>query len=110
MKLGDEVKQLTDLIVDLVPTVDRLAQNQELLIETTKQNSEAIHQMVGQVEKLAITSTKTNLEISEIGFVISISFPSDAVVLIIKLQLNHIYIYIYNYKIILISYHIQEKN
>lgn len=65
MKLEDQVKQFTDLIVDLVPTVDRLAQNQELLIETTKQNSEAIHQMVGQVEKLAITSTKTNLEISE---------------------------------------------
>lgn len=52
-------------MADLVPTVDRLAQNQELLIETTKQNSEAIHQMVGQVEKLAITSTKTNLEMSE---------------------------------------------
>lgn len=65
MKLEDQVKQLTDFMADLVPTVDRLAQNQELLIETTKQNSEAIHQMVGQVEKLAITSTKTNLEMSE---------------------------------------------
>ncbi len=52
-------------MADLVPTVDRLAQNQELLIETTKQNSEAIHQMVVQVEKLAITSTKTNFEMSE---------------------------------------------
>jgi succinate dehydrogenase/fumarate reductase-like Fe-S protein len=58
MKLEDQVKQFTDLIVDVVPTVDRLAQNQELLIETTKQNSEATHQMVGQVEKLAIKSTK----------------------------------------------------
>ena len=65
MKLEDQMKQLTDFMADLVPTVDRLAQNQELLIETTKQNSEAIHQMVGQVEKLAITSTKTNLEMSE---------------------------------------------
>jgi methyl-accepting chemotaxis protein len=65
MKLEDQVKQLTELMADLVPTVDRLAQNQELLIETTKQNSEAIHQMVSQVEKLATTATKTNLEMSE---------------------------------------------
>lgn len=44
MKLEDQVKQLTELMADLIPTVDRLAQNQE-------KNTEAINQLVRQQEK-----------------------------------------------------------
>jgi ABC-type transporter Mla subunit MlaD len=51
MKLEEQVKQLTDLMADLIPTVDRLAQNQE-------KNTEAITQVVE-------AANKTNLAISE---------------------------------------------
>lgn len=51
MKLEEQVKQLTDLMVDLIPTVDRLAQNQE-------KNTEAISHVVE-------AANKTNLAISE---------------------------------------------
>jgi hypothetical protein len=39
VKLEDQVKQLTDLMADLIPTVDRLAQGQQL-------NTKAINQLV----------------------------------------------------------------
>ena len=51
MKLEDQVKQLTDLMADLIPAVDRLTQNQ-------KKNTEAINQVVDIV-------AKTNLGMSE---------------------------------------------
>jgi ABC-type transporter Mla subunit MlaD len=51
MKLEEQVKQLTDLMADLIPTVDRLAQNQE-------KNTEAITQVVE-------AANKTNVAISE---------------------------------------------
>lgn len=37
MKLEDKVNQLTELMADLIPAVDRLAKNQE---ETTSQSSD----------------------------------------------------------------------
>lgn len=51
MKLGDQVKQVTDLMADLIPVVDRLAQNQE-------KNTDVISQLME-------TTRKTNLEMSE---------------------------------------------
>ena len=39
MKLEDQVKQLTELMADLIPTIDRLAQNQE-------KNSEIVNQLL----------------------------------------------------------------
>lgn len=51
MKLEDQVKQVTDLMADLIPVVDRLAQNQE-------KNTDVISQLME-------TTRKTNLEMSE---------------------------------------------
>ena len=51
MKLEDQVKQVTELMADLIPVVDRLAQNQE-------KNTDVISQLME-------TTRKTNLEISE---------------------------------------------
>lgn len=51
MKLEDQVKQLTELIAELVPTVDRLVLGQE-------KNTEAINQLVE-------SSKKANAESSE---------------------------------------------
>jgi ABC-type transporter Mla subunit MlaD len=51
MKIEDQVKQLTDLMADLIPAVDRLAQNQE-------KNTSAIQQVVE-------AAGKTNLAVSE---------------------------------------------
>ncbi len=51
MKLEDQVKQLTELMADLIPTVDRLAQNQE-------KNTEVIKELVE-------ATTKTNFGMSE---------------------------------------------
>jgi|JI9StandDraft_1071089.scaffolds.fasta_scaffold69898_3 hypothetical protein len=53
MKLEDQVKQVTELMADLIPVVDRLAQNQE-------KNTDVISQLME-------TTRKTNLEISEMG-------------------------------------------
>ncbi|MBN8652146.1 MAG: hypothetical protein J0L67_12000 [Cytophagales bacterium] len=51
MKLEDQVKQVTELMADLIPVVDRLAQNQE-------KNTDVISQLME-------TTRKTNLEMSE---------------------------------------------
>jgi hypothetical protein len=51
MKLEGQVKQLTELMADLIPAVDRLTQNQ-------KENTDAINQVVDIV-------AKTNLGMSE---------------------------------------------
>ncbi|HCZ35315.1 MAG TPA: hypothetical protein DHV26_05245 [Cytophagales bacterium] len=51
MKLEDQVKQVTELMADLIPVVDRLAQNQE-------KNTDVITQLME-------TTRKTNLEMSE---------------------------------------------
>ena len=51
MKLEDQVKQLTELMSELVPSVDRLVHGQE-------KNTEAINQLVE-------SSKKTNVESSE---------------------------------------------
>jgi hypothetical protein len=51
MKLEDQVKQVTDLMANFIPVVDRLAQNQE-------KNTDVISQLME-------TTRKTNLEISE---------------------------------------------
>ena len=51
MKLEDQVKQVTELMADLIPVVDRLAQNQE-------KNTDVISQLLE-------TTRKTNLEMSE---------------------------------------------
>jgi hypothetical protein len=53
MKLEDQVKQVTELMADLIPVVDRLAQNQE-------KNTDVISQLME-------TTRKTNLEMSEMG-------------------------------------------
>ncbi|MFM9838619.1 MAG: hypothetical protein ACKVOQ_10170 [Cyclobacteriaceae bacterium] len=44
MKLEGQVKQLTELMADLIPAVDRLTQNQ-------KENTDAINQVVDIVAK-----------------------------------------------------------
>ena len=51
MNLENQVKQLTDLMADLVPAVDRLAQNQE-------KNTEVIHQVIE-------AAGKTNAAVAE---------------------------------------------
>ncbi|MBX2894927.1 MAG: hypothetical protein KF763_05775 [Cyclobacteriaceae bacterium] len=51
MKLEDQAKQVTELMADLIPVVDRLAQNQE-------KNTDVITQLME-------TTRKTNLEMSE---------------------------------------------
>jgi hypothetical protein len=51
MKMEDQVKQLTELMADLIPAVDRLTQNQE-------KNTEAINQVIEII-------AKTNLGMSE---------------------------------------------
>ena len=62
MKLEDQVKQLTELMAELIPTVDRLAHNQE-------KNTQAINQLTETTTKafnqIVETSKKTNLEMSE---------------------------------------------
>ena len=86
MKIEDQVKQLTELMADLIPTVDRLAQNQEKhsflmaeliptvarLAQNQEKNTEAIQQVVKNQEKnteairQVIEATgKTNLAVSE---------------------------------------------
>ena len=45
MKIEDQVKQLTVLVADLVPTVDRLAHNQV-------QNTEAVQQLTQSVGRI----------------------------------------------------------
>jgi hypothetical protein len=51
MKMEDQVKQLTELVTELIPAVDRLTQNQE-------KNTEAINQVIEII-------AKTNLGMSE---------------------------------------------
>jgi hypothetical protein len=51
MKMEDQVKQLTELMAELIPAVDRLTQNQE-------KNTEAINQVIEII-------AKTNLGMSE---------------------------------------------
>jgi hypothetical protein len=51
MKMEGQVKQLTELMADLIPSVDRLTQNQE-------KNTEAINQVIEII-------AKTNLGMSE---------------------------------------------
>ena len=72
MKIEDQVKQLTELMADLIPTVDRLAQNQEKhsflmaeliptvarLAQNQEKNTEAIQQVIE-------ATGKTNLAVSE---------------------------------------------
>ncbi len=62
MKLEDQVKQLTELMAELIPTVDRLAHNQE-------KNTEAINQLTETTTKafnqIVETNKRTNLEMSE---------------------------------------------
>ena len=54
MKLEEQVKQLTDLMADLIPTVDRLAQNQE-------KNTEAITQVVEAANKTNMATSEMRL-------------------------------------------------
>jgi hypothetical protein len=62
MKLEDQVKQLTDLMADLIPAVDRLTQNQE-------KNTDAINQVVDIVAKtnLGMFEMRTsNMRLAEV--------------------------------------------
>jgi DNA repair ATPase RecN len=65
MKIEDQVKQLTDLMADLIPTVDRLAQNQEKNEKSIGALTHAVGQLVGAHEKIIDTSKTTNHAISE---------------------------------------------
>ena len=73
MKLEDQVKELTELMAELIPTVDRLAHNQEknteainLLTETTSKAFNQISETTSKAfSQIAETSRKTNLEMSE---------------------------------------------
>ena len=72
MKLEDQVKQLTELMAELIPTVDRLAHNQEKnteainqLVETTTRINQVVEINTRAINQLVETSNKTNLEMSE---------------------------------------------
>ena len=52
------MKQLTELMADLIPTVDKLAQNQEVMITT-------VNQLAETTKENNMTSTKLRLEMSE---------------------------------------------
>jgi hypothetical protein len=54
MKLEDQVKQLTDLMADLIPTVDRLAQGQQL-------NTKAINQLVENTRIIKLEMSEMRL-------------------------------------------------
>ncbi len=54
MELGDQVKQLTELLADLIPTVDRLAQGQEL-------NTQAVQQLVETTKVIKLEMSETRL-------------------------------------------------
>ncbi len=54
MELGNQVKQLTELLADLIPTVDRLAQGQEL-------NTQAIQQLVETTKVIKLEMPETRL-------------------------------------------------
>lgn len=62
MKLEDQVKQLTELMAELIPTVDRLAHNQEKNTEAINKLTETTNKAFNQIVE---TSKKTNLEMSE---------------------------------------------
>ena len=76
MKLEDQVKELTELMAELIPTVDRLAHNQKknteainLLTETTSKAFNQISETTSKAfSQIAETSRKTNLEMSEMRF------------------------------------------
>jgi ABC-type transporter Mla subunit MlaD len=61
MKIEGQVKQLTDLMADLIPAVDRLAQNQE-------KNTSAIQQVVeaaGKTNPVVSEMRLSNIRMSE---------------------------------------------
>lgn len=53
-ELGDQVKQLTELLADLIPTVDRLEQGQEL-------NTQAVQQLVETTKVIKLEMSETRL-------------------------------------------------
>ncbi len=65
MKIEAQVKQLTELMADLIPTVDRLAQNQEKSEKSIAVLTNAVEQMVVSQEKMIDGSKTTNLALSE---------------------------------------------
>jgi hypothetical protein len=61
VKLEDQVKQLTELMSELVPTVDRLVHGQE-------KNTEAINQLVESSKKANVESSEmrmSNMRLAE---------------------------------------------
>ena len=65
MKLDDQVKQLTELMADLVPAVDRLAHNQEESEKSIVALTNVVEQIVVSQEKIIEVSKTTNLWVSE---------------------------------------------
>jgi len=65
MKLDDQAEQLTELMADLVPAVDRLAHNQEKSEKNIVALTNVVEQLVVSQEKIIEVSKTTNLAVSE---------------------------------------------
>lgn len=63
MKLEDQVKQLLELMAELIPTVDRLAHNQEKNTDAINKLTETTNKAFNQIVE---TNKKTNLEMSDL--------------------------------------------
>ena len=58
MKLEDQVKQLTELVADLLPLVDRLAQNQEKNTEANTQIVQIVHKTNARTSEMRLSNMR----------------------------------------------------
>ena len=65
MKLEDQVKQLTELMADLVPTVDRLALNQEKSTEAINSVAQNQDKTTKALQEVIEVVGKTNMAMGE---------------------------------------------